>query len=88
MHDTLLSHADILNLWTGAGFLQRCSTDLGFPKSRVRQWRDRDSIPPRYWPRVIAVVREVHGVSITEAQLTAAAAAGQQRQGEVSVEAA
>jgi hypothetical protein len=50
---------DLIAQWdTVAAF----AVDVGVPYQRARKWRDRNNIPPEYWPRLVAVCRS-HGLS-------------------------
>lgn len=55
--------SDIITQWDT---LEAFRIDVGVPYQRARKWRDRDSIPPRHWPDVIAACRKkgIRGVTI------------------------
>ncbi|MEM8615334.1 MAG: hypothetical protein AAGF20_00210 [Pseudomonadota bacterium] len=42
---------DLISKWESVAQLAK---DLGYPYERVSQWGKRDSIPPEYWPDIIA----------------------------------
>lgn len=73
MYHQFRSHADILSLWKGPKYLVRLAEDIGVSRWRARMWRDRDSIPPAYWPQVIDAVWRRFGVEITSDELMWAA---------------
>lgn len=56
------------------GFYRFLASDLGFPLSRVIRWHQRDSVPAKYWPRLIEVAERRFDVIITARQLMLAAA--------------
>ncbi len=65
---------EILSLWKGPTGL---AADMGLPphlRNRVDQWRRRNFVHPKYWPRLIDAARKVHGIELTPEQLMAAAA--------------
>lgn len=74
-------HNDVLDLWRaraerdGRGFYALLAEDMQLPRSRVRMWYERDSVPPKYWPRLIALARKRFRVSVTPTELMNAAAA-------------
>ena len=37
--------------------LEAFRQDMGVPYQRARKWRDRDNIPPAYWPKLISAAR-------------------------------
>lgn len=49
---------DIIAEWDT---LEAFRQSVGVPYQRARKWRDRNSIPPMYWGRVIDACRK-HGV--------------------------
>lgn len=78
-----VTHRKIIELWKQVAprdWFSACGVDMATDgnvrvwKERVRQWRDRDSIPPKYWPRLIDVVEARFGILITARQLMLAAA--------------
>ncbi len=43
--------ASIYAVWGGNA--EAMASDIGEKPVTVRQWRNRGSIPPRYWPKII-----------------------------------
>lgn len=77
MHDDVPSFTEILSLWT----VGQLTADLELPPSarpRVRQWRDRNCLPPKHWQRIIDMAERRHGLLLTPRHLMLAAA-GQHR---------
>jgi len=73
-----LSFADILFAWhrtDEAGHLlltiRDLAADIGVPEMAIYSWRARDSIPMRYWRRIVASAQK-RGLSITMDDLDAA----------------
>ena len=62
--------ADVIACWETAAAL---AADLGENEGTVRQWKNRNSIPAAYWPKVIAAAlkRDFDGIT---AELLAAIA--------------
>jgi len=50
------------------------ASDLNLPTTTVASWRDRNSIPPVYWPQVVAAA-EAKKIKITLEALAAMAVA-------------
>jgi len=46
---------DIIAEWET---LEAFRASVGVPYQRARKWRDRDSIPPAYWPKVVSACRK------------------------------
>lgn len=46
--------SDIIAIWDSAEDLGRSINEPGL---KVRMWRHRNSIPPRYWPDIIAAAK-------------------------------
>ena len=47
-----MSHLNaIYQVWDGNA--EALASDIGEQGVTVRQWRNRNSIPPRYWPKII-----------------------------------
>lgn len=44
-------HADIIEAWPGG--LQALAADMEVPYFRARQWKTRNSIPSKYWARLL-----------------------------------
>lgn len=57
------SFASIIALWPSAEDLAQ---DISVPGVTVRQWRRRDSIPPRHWNDIVqsAAARGLSGVTV------------------------
>lgn len=53
----------IIDRW---GTLAQFARDVGVPYERAKQWRHRNSIPAKYWQRVIdsAQRREIAGIDL------------------------
>lgn len=52
MYHTNMSHlSSIYAVWDGNA--EALANDIGESGVLVRQWRNRGSIPPRYWQRII-----------------------------------
>lgn len=45
-----VSFRDVIARWPNTRAFAR---DAGCSPTLVRQWRHRDSVPPRYWPRIV-----------------------------------
>lgn len=67
--------SDIVSLWPTATEL---AADIGENDGTVRQWKNRDSIPAEYWPKVIAAAAKRRFVGVT-AELMAQIAARPKR---------
>jgi hypothetical protein len=65
------SFRDVVNCWESA---EQLAADLKEKGVTVRQWRNRDSIPPEYWPRLV-VAATGRGFSDVTLELLAALAA-------------
>lgn len=63
------SFADVVNLWKPN---QALADELGVDGIKVRKWRERDSIPPEHWPKVIKAAEKI-GQKLTAEELTALA---------------
>ena len=76
MHTTIeigqcLSFRDVIARWPNTRAFAR---DAGCSPTLVRQWRHRDSVPPRYWPRIVdGAVRR--GIVLVDLKLLAELAA-------------
>lgn len=63
--------ASIIDLWPDAATLAR---DIGEKDVTVRAWRNRNSIPPEYWLKVVSAAQE-RGISgVTPTSLASIAA--------------
>ena len=51
-----MNHREVIMMLGGYGAVARM---LELPERRVRAWRDRESIPPRYWPVLVKATSEV-----------------------------
>jgi hypothetical protein len=75
MSENVKSHREILDLWRPlakdrkVGFFPFLAEDLGFPLSRVVRWHQRDSVPAKYWPRLIEVVERRFDIIVSARQL-------------------
>lgn len=58
--------------------LQAVVAATGRPVSTVASWKERDNVPPEYWPDLIGLA-QAHGVSVDEVTLTRWAVARRQR---------
>ena len=80
MHTEITSHQQVLDLWRSlAGERPRrlyslIARDLAVPRARVARWHERDSVPAKYWPRLIDLAEQRFGVVITPRQMMLAAA--------------
>lgn len=45
-----VSFRDVIARWPNTRAFAR---DAGCSPTLVRQWRHRDSVPPRYWPKIV-----------------------------------
>lgn len=64
---------DLIAQWdTVAAF----AVDVEVPYQRARKWRDRDNIPPAYWPRLISAARKKGLTGVNPASLTRIAGRG------------
>lgn len=52
---SVLSHSAVIGLWPS---LDVFAGDLGMQYLAVHKWQTRDSIPPRYWVRLVAAAHE------------------------------
>jgi hypothetical protein len=78
MHEDIPSFTEILSLWTDDDQLV---ADLGLPpsaRSRVRRWRERNSVRPQYWQPLIDMADKRFGLVLTPRHLMLAAC-GQHR---------
>ena len=58
-----MSHlAPIYEPWGGNAELM--AAEIGEKPVTVRQWRNRGSIPPRYWPKIIAAAKDKRGAAL------------------------
>lgn len=65
------SFRDVIARWPNTRAFAR---DAGCSPTLVRQWRHRDSVPPRYWPRIVeGAVRR--GIVLVDLKLLAQLAA-------------
>lgn len=66
-----MNHADIINRWPS---LAEFAGDLSVEYGTAKAMRRRGSIPPKYWPQVVARAgeREIEGVT-AEALMNGAA---------------
>lgn len=56
--------SDIIDLWPNPA-PSTLGDDIGEEPATVRQWRNRNTLPPRVWTRVVAaaVRRDIEGVT-------------------------
>ena len=71
MHEKIPSFTELCELWETH---QALADDMCVPKSRARQWRVRNYIRPKYWPRFIDMLEQRHGRVVTARQLMLASA--------------
>jgi len=67
-----LTFSQIFQLWDDQGSGTTMAADMGMPRNRVRQWRNRHFIPPWYWPQLVEVIEQRFGWMITYRQLVEA----------------
>lgn len=84
MVEDFRSHKQVLELWRRLApgkrrFHAALAADLGLPSQNVARWYYRDSVPPKYWPRLLDLAEQRFNVIITPRQMMLAAA-GQQAQ--------
>jgi len=53
----------IYDVWDGNA--EALAADIGESGVTVRQWRNRKSIPPRYWQKIIEAAAEKRGKTLT-----------------------
>lgn len=66
MKQQLVTHADILALWSRASDL---ATDLNVPYGRAHKWKQRGFIAPVYWDDLILVASQRFDIILTYQQL-------------------
>lgn len=72
MHEPLTTFTEIFDLWDGTAALAR---DMGVKVTTADQWRRRNYLHPRWWPRLIEVAALRHEKLITPRHLMLAACA-------------
>lgn len=77
MHEPLTTFTEIFGLWDRTTTLAR---DMGVKVTTADQWRRRNFLHPRWWPRLIEVAALRHEALITPRQLMLAAGASRGRQ--------
>ncbi len=57
------SHKDIIDAWPS---LVNFAVEHGVKYDTAKAWRRRDSIPPQYWPAIVAAARRrnLHNVTL------------------------
>jgi len=66
MKQQLVTHADILALWSRASDL---ATDLNVPYGRAHKWKQRKFIAPAYWDDLIVAASQRFDILLTYQQL-------------------
>lgn len=79
MHEPLTTFIAIFDLWDGTAALAR---DMGVKFTTADQWRRRNYLHPRWWPRLIEAAQQRHEMEITPEQLMQAAVASRGKQAE------
>jgi hypothetical protein len=70
--DAYVTHSELCEWWPSDVAL---AADLRIPEitdAAVAKWRQRNFIPPWWWPEFVAAVQRIHGVTITFEQMTMA----------------
>lgn len=75
------SHKQVLELWQRLApgvthSLEALSKDFGVPYERVVRWYYRNSVPPKYWPGLIALAKHRFNVTITPREMMMGATNG------------
>lgn len=80
MADDFRSHRQVLELWRRLApgksrrFYAALASDLGLPAQNVARWYYRNSVPPKYWSRILDLAEQRFKVVITPRQMMEAAA--------------
>jgi hypothetical protein len=67
------SFADVIGCWETA---EQLGADIGEPGVNVRAWRNRNSLPPEHWTKLVDAATQRGFAAITYALLAQIAAAG------------